>query len=289
MLIFYRSSGVFLMKPLEMLKIMSLVSQIVVAFVAIFGYFYTVVPIYQKEMMAEELVKNQAKLALVKNELEKSELYVNTNKKLIDDQNLKIKNLSKENLELKDESEKIANTIKYKNNEIESLNLEISKKEKTLKESKKILLSVYKRIFISQLKDRIVMLSCISFLNRPGSESYDIDLFNEYIKDCTPYNLIHKSLEDFKKRNTENDLLIPFEIRLKMISEFKNKLKKRSDLKASSSTREAFANIVRKKDEKMKNIPSEISKNDYIMQKHSIDRDYIEAKYAAFQELAKGN
>lgn len=45
------------MKPLEMLKIMSLVSQIVVAFVAIFGYFYTVVPIYQKEMMAEELVK----------------------------------------------------------------------------------------------------------------------------------------------------------------------------------------------------------------------------------------
>lgn len=76
-------------------------------------------------------------MALVKNELEKSELYVNTNKKLIDDQNLKIKNLSKENLELKDESEKIANTIKYKNNEIESLNLEISKKEKTLKESKK--------------------------------------------------------------------------------------------------------------------------------------------------------
>jgi len=62
--------GIMTNKIDTFLSRISHISQFVLVAFAIFGYFYTVRPIYQKEILSEEIAKKEVELNKVKNELQ---------------------------------------------------------------------------------------------------------------------------------------------------------------------------------------------------------------------------
>ncbi|MCL6351739.1 hypothetical protein [Pectobacterium polaris] len=60
---------------------LSHVSQVFLVGFAIFGYFYTVRPIYQKEILSEDIAKKEVELKILKNQVD--ELYYNLRSELI--------------------------------------------------------------------------------------------------------------------------------------------------------------------------------------------------------------
>lgn len=55
------------------------ISQFVLVAFAIFGYFYTVRPIYQKELLSEDIAKKEIELNLLRNKLRESEIHLSKN------------------------------------------------------------------------------------------------------------------------------------------------------------------------------------------------------------------
>lgn len=55
------------------------ISQFVLVAFAIFGYFYTVRPIYQKELLSEDIAKKEIELNLLRNKLRESEIHLSNN------------------------------------------------------------------------------------------------------------------------------------------------------------------------------------------------------------------
>lgn len=54
-------------------------SQVFLVAFAIFGYFYTVRPIYQKELLSEDIAKKEVELNSLKDELKKSSVILQSN------------------------------------------------------------------------------------------------------------------------------------------------------------------------------------------------------------------
>ncbi|EBD0823393.1 hypothetical protein FHE22_12195, partial [Salmonella enterica] len=56
------------------------VSQFVLVAFAIFGYFYTVRPNYQKELLSEDIAKKEVELNKLKTAMENSQKFIENNK-----------------------------------------------------------------------------------------------------------------------------------------------------------------------------------------------------------------
>ncbi|ENC9862109.1 coiled-coil domain-containing protein [Klebsiella variicola] len=87
-------------------------SQFVLVAFAIFGYFYTVRPIYQKELLSEEIAKKEVDLNTLKNELHKS------TEQLSNNQTAQIK--------LREDIEFLKQQFKISENELNSVNKELA-------------------------------------------------------------------------------------------------------------------------------------------------------------------
>ncbi|HCB2272419.1 TPA: hypothetical protein MYR17_002954 [Citrobacter koseri] len=99
-------------------------SQFVLVAFAIFGYFYTVRPIYQKELLSEEIAKKEVDLNALKSELHKS------NRQLLDNQAAQIK--------LREDIEVLKQQFKVSEEELNSVNKELATSIRELDRQKKI-------------------------------------------------------------------------------------------------------------------------------------------------------
>ncbi len=70
------------------------VSQFVLVAFAIFGYFYTVRPIYQKEVLSEDIAKKEVELSKLKTAMLSSQKSIEQNKALRKDRRAALPNLT---------------------------------------------------------------------------------------------------------------------------------------------------------------------------------------------------
>ncbi len=111
----YQRLGKFITSPdLEkVIKILANVSQILMLIVVAWGYFYTVVPVFQKEKISEELAKLEIEKSKWQEQVEKYKQEISNSKQEIEELN-KIKNELSSNLSnLRTESDSMSKKLNY--------------------------------------------------------------------------------------------------------------------------------------------------------------------------------
>ena len=196
---------------------------VLVAF-AIFGYFYTVRPIYQKELLSEEIAKKEVDLNTLKNELHKS------TEQLSNNQTAQIK--------LREDIEFLKQQFKISENELNSVNKELAasireldrqKKlaKKAIDDNKKNLSSVFWENF-----DGLVALTYIKdsyhSVNTAGEkESTDFNYDELYI---TPYIAISNAIKMGGHNFYESAQNIPIDIRRELLNKISIATTKNKDI-----------------------------------------------------------
>ncbi len=124
------------------LQIITNLSQIILVALAIFGYFYTVLPIYQNQLLVEE----NAQLIVEKNEilesLKEKEVYYTS----------EIERKTRELKEINRELEKKADDIQIENAKLVKIQKE---NEKSIKEAEKILARINSQMFLTIFRNEL--------------------------------------------------------------------------------------------------------------------------------------
>ncbi|WP_165729648.1 hypothetical protein [Enterobacter hormaechei] len=199
-------------------------SQFVLVAFAIFGYFYTVRPIYQKELLSEEIAKKEVDLNALKSELHKS------NRQLLNNQAAQIK--------LREDIEVLKQQFKVSEEELNSVNKELAtsireldrqKKlaKKAIDDNKKNLSSVFWENFeglvaITYLKDSYRSANTVG---EEGSiySSYD-DLY------ITPYLAINNAIKMGEHNFYKSAQNIPISIRRELLNKISRATTKNKDI-----------------------------------------------------------
>ncbi|MDU1177638.1 MAG: hypothetical protein E6987_08480, partial [Peptoniphilus harei] len=176
-----------------------------------FGYFYTVRPIYQKELLSEEIAKKEVDLNALKSELHKS------NRQLLNNQAAQIK--------LREDIEVLKQQFKVSEEELNSVNKELATSIRELDRQKKIAKKAIddnKKNLFSVFWENFDGLVAITYLkdsyrsaNTVGEEasiysSYD-DLY------ITPYLAINNAIKMGEHNFYESAQNIPISIRRELL------------------------------------------------------------------------
>ncbi len=186
------------------------ISQIVLVALAIFGYFYTVRPVYQNQLLAEEVSKKETRLNQLQKEIDNFNPQMQTLRDKQTGLELEIKNLQ----ETKTQAELQVETIQA---EKKSLELSINQTKKQLTMAQADVNLAYKKIYIESF-DGAVLFEFI----RHNQNKSSFDILNEKDKASTenyfltPYDAIHAVLQEGNPQTLEISNIVPQKIRDKL-------------------------------------------------------------------------
>jgi hypothetical protein len=173
----------------------NLALQVSIFFVAVFGYFYTVIPLYSKAVLEEEVAKSQIALKESTAKLEKTEFFIKNTQSVIKHNEAVIKEKQMEIVKLDDVIASQENNIKNLNN-----NLNLSKNE--LYKTKSLLNSTNNILKVTNNKF-LEVGEKIDNLHKVAKEK-GIIAFKDELRSCGKelYNLL-LSYEDHPKNQIE--------------------------------------------------------------------------------------
>lgn len=271
-----------------LLSRLSSISQVVIVVVAIFGYIYTVRPIYQKELLSEKIAKSEMLIdgleiskkqlgdSISKLELEKSAVEID-----ISEKKDKLASLGKENAELKKSNDALKiNERGYKERiyllQKETLSLEQKHFNlgKKLEEQNKIA----KAFYIDKYIEHLSMRTPIPYLNA-AIASYSDRSSDEFesIKssDIHPYDVICNVIETEDMHDFKNTNQIPISIKRHVLNFARKKLIKEKIKLSSSLDLDFVRKLINKKIKEIQSIPDSLSKDEKISEEHKINSKYI--------------
>lgn len=180
------------------------ISQVILVALAIFGYFYTVRPIYQNQLLAEEVSKKETRL----NQLQKEIDNFNPQMQALRDKQAGLE-LEIENLQAtKAQAELQIETIQA---EKKSLELAINQTEKQLNKAQADVNSAYRKIYIESFSAAVSWQFIINMNNKDNAfdilEKQDAESIKNHL--TTPYDAISAVLEDGNPQALEASSIVP--------------------------------------------------------------------------------
>ncbi|MBZ6385989.1 hypothetical protein [Pantoea piersonii] len=247
------------------------ISQVFLVAFAIFGYFYTVRPIYQKELLSEDIAKKEVELNGLKNELKKSSGILQSNQLI---QNGLMNDIEKSKRQYKESEDKLTSI----NKELSTSILELKKQKLLTKkaiDNNKNLSSVFWENFHGLVNNTYLRQS-IKMVNNELGESPNTKLEELYVK---PYIAIDEALKMGNHNYFESAENIPSELRKELLAKISIILIKNKKL---------LNNYPSGFEEKVKNLKKEIKKYNSDSNPNSISKSY-EASMALYEYISTQN
>lgn len=243
------------------------ISQFVLVAFAIFGYFYTVRPIYQKELLSEDIAKKEVELNKLKTSM------VHSQKSLIHNEALRQdleSSIAKLDLQYKKSEEKLNLINSELSKTLNELNQQKRIAKRAINENNKNLDSVFWENF-SGLVDVIYISKNTDFVNNTlgDSKSAYKTPSNLYI---TPYDAISEALKNGNHNFISSSKNVPDNIRHKILTKIR---------RAAENNKETLINKPIDFDEKVNGLIKTIESS-----KLSKDQNEIMKNYNAERELS---
>jgi len=200
----------------KLLSRASHVAQIVLVAVAVFGYFYTVVPVYQKELLSEEISQKEIELIKLK---EEAQNFPQVIKELED----KTQGLEKSLTDLEQAKAEAENSLAVILDEKAAIQSSLKKIRQQLQSARNGADEAYKEIYLESFKGAVLF----QYLKHKPS-SYDIlekqekSSIDSFL--VTPYQAIQAVLDDGDPKTLESTRLVPTRIKDEQNSAIRAKL-----------------------------------------------------------------
>lgn len=229
-----------LAKIKDFTSVIANISQVVLVCVAVFGYFYTVIPVYQKELLAETVAEQQREISVIEQKnasIEQEILNNNTmleeQKKLVVERQGEIEGLKVTVAALKSEHDSLSLNNELLGKKVSALSEEIISKRRALENLQTKLATNYRSVFVENMSS----CSLISMLRgyiivEKDFEIKSIDDINKYKKSInSPFVIIDQCLANYHNNYIEAYSNVPNYEKKRLANEFFMKLRKRHDLK----------------------------------------------------------
>lgn len=269
------------------------VAQVFLVAVAIFGYFYTVMPIYKKQLLADGATRQQEIVAGLEARNAKLLEQIRENSETLDEQygtiaktgdhvailQKETQDLSKENAKILEENAKALQDKKDIEMELAYLRDEAASGRKTLLALETDLAQKYRHIFYESMEDHAVAQFLALHKNRVNAQKdkRGIDIISDYKDKTLPVAaLIEKSLNDYDRKLSKSYVMIPTAMRKKLADESKDTLAKRDDLKAVPFDTAKIVELLNERDNRVFALPSGLSQSERVKLITQIGRDYNE-------------
>lgn len=220
----------------------SQVAQVAIAAVAIFGYFYTVRPVYQKEMLTESIAEKQLEVSKLERARGKLESLIISKDKLLSEHDEKIERAVAESEALIEKNKALHEEIKSYSASVQKLKTERDKLTKEIAAQTSESRKFYTDDFILKLQQNSVFR--FGFRSMADTKVDPFDRFDEFrAKVTSPYDSIKQDLSGLKVSFIDNIERIPLPIRQKvmktahsLLETRKNSLQSAVDFNRISST-----------------------------------------------------
>lgn len=189
----------------KLLSRASHIAQIVLVAVAVFGYFYTVVPVYQKDLLSEEISQKEIELIKLK---EESKNFPQVIKEFED----KAQGLEKSITELEQAKAEAVNSLAVILDEKTAIQNSLTKARQQLQSARNGADEAYKEIYLESFKGAVLfqylkhMPNSYDILEKQEKASIDSFL-------VTPYEAIQAVLDDGDPKTLESTRLVPNRIK----------------------------------------------------------------------------
>ncbi|EAQ6521907.1 hypothetical protein EEP00_16395, partial [Salmonella enterica] len=197
------------------------VSQFVLVAFAIFGYFYTVRPIYQKELLSEDIAKKEVELNKLKTAMENSQKFIENNKILRKELEGSIAKLD---LQYKESEEKLNSINSELRKTLDELNKQKTIAKRAVNANNKNLESVFWENF-SGLVGVVYISKSTDFVNNTlgdAKTAYNTPS-NLYIY---PYDAINEALKNGNHNFISSSENVPENIRKKILAKIRRAIEK---------------------------------------------------------------
>lgn len=226
----------------EVSRIAANISQVLILIVAVFGYFYTVIPVYQKEQLAEDIVQKQKQvegLASSLEQLEKDKAFIRAQ---IEKDNLIIVEQNKTISKFNSQIEELNSQISIKNKKINKILNDTKYAERNLRKAQIALEGIIKRVLVDNIRDVALgvylenvkgsnMFPNVEFGKTNSNTITKIEEIEIEIAKCAPpFNAIQRSLS-YDYENICMIYNISFSIKDDIIKKLSLFLEKNEDLK----------------------------------------------------------
>lgn len=189
---------------------------------AIFGYFYTVRPIYQKELLSEDIAKKEVELNSLKDELKKSSVILQSNQLAQDGLMNDIKKLK---LQYNESEKKLTSINAELSTSIRELNKQKLLAKKAIDDNNKNLSSVFWENFHGLVENAYLRQS-INLVNNNLVEKPSSHYEELYVKPCIAINEALKMGNNNYFESAEN---IPNKLREDLLKKISIALKNNKD------------------------------------------------------------
>lgn len=239
-------------------------SQVFLVAFAIFGYFYTVRPIYQKELLSEDIAKKEFELNGLKKELKRSSDVLQSNQVA---QNKLLNNIDDLNIQHEELERKLISTNAELSESIRALKQQKLLAKKAVDDNNRNLSSVFWENF-NGLIGNAYLRNSITQVNRNLSSSPSYPNIDElYVK---PYTAISNAIKVGNHNYYESAENIPDRLRNDLLKKISIALEKNKE--RLNKYPDGFEDKVRLLQDKMKIYDS--SKNiDDIMKRYEVDKE----------------
>lgn len=197
-------------------------SQVFLVAFAIFGYFYTVRPIYQKELLSEDIAKKEVELNSLKDELKKSSVILQSNQLAQDGLMNDIKKLK---LQYNESEKKLTSINAELSTSIRELNKQKLLAKKAIDDNNKNLSSVFWENFHGLVENAYLRQS-INLVNNNLVEKPSSHYEELYVK---PYIAINEALKMGNNNYFESAENIPNKLREDLLKKISIALKNNKD------------------------------------------------------------
>lgn len=224
----------------ETTTILANISQVIIVFVAIFGYFYTVIPVYQKELLAEAVSSQQRTIGELEQKnknimgvILENELILSEQKTLINSKQTHIDTLTARIDTLRKENDSYVRDRVAINATLRKLQADTNLRAQELKFLESKVSQHYRIVFIENMKMKSAFLLFKLHSNEPlSTDKYSEEYIKAYSKKFpTPYECIKSSLDNNSHGTDSAYSIIPESVIQILSKEFSVLLEEKTDLK----------------------------------------------------------
>ncbi|CAK7040575.1 MAG: hypothetical protein DELT_00764 [Desulfovibrio sp.] len=266
------------------------VALVCLAVFAVFGYFYTVMPVYQKELLAGRVAKQQEYIAALEEKNGALETRIRENAALLEQQQAGIAEnqnliaaLQTEIQTLSQETAKITGENTAALQEKEDIEVEVGYLLEQAAATRKNLLTLerdlsqkYEGIFRESMEDYAVKQFLALYRKGKGPDvKNNVDIIVEYKERTVPVaDIIEKSLSGYGQKLSKSYAMIPAPVRKRLAEEGKTSLAKREDLKTVPFDSVKVIALINERDNKIFALPANLSRSERTKQIAQISREY---------------
>ena len=272
-----------LTKIKEISSIVANISQVILVCVAVFGYFYTVVPVYQKEQLAESVAEQQKIISVIEQknssieqEILENNMVLERQKKIIVERQDEIEGLKKTVSVLKSEFESLNLNNESLEKKINALSLEKISKERALEQMQAKLVTSYRSIFIENMVGYSMIRALREYIS--GEKNFTIKSVDDIKRYknalVSPYIIIERCIEDYSHNYLEVYSLVPTLEKKRLANEFRIKLSKRQDLKSPFFDEKAINEVINDMSKKLTSMPSNMPEWEKSQQKKVLEYEW---------------